>query len=279
MRMIDPADLDMLRLRTCAVCALKVPRAQFVENPNALMQPILKIIGTGFLVAPRTVLTNRHVASNLLAYCKRERLSEDERVLMFGRPHGDAMVQSAHKILRIAIVTDPKWADVALIRFAVDDGDPVGVLSPVPLLNHFRAEVGDPMVVYGYAYGDALMKRPQGDDDGVYRFGPILHHGYVSAIAPFDHSSLVDRLLLDVRTAKGMSGSPVFDPLRKEVVAVHDAGIDGMNFEGMIAFGLPISADLIATLMTNLGPGLDSSGPGPTDASADAPFVRRAPRD
>lgn len=273
--MIEPADLDMLRLRTCAVCALKVPRAQYIQNPNALLEPLLKIFGTGFLVAPRTVLTNRHVATNLLAFCAREGLSEDERVLMFGRPHGDAMVQSVHKILRVTIITAPKWADVALIRFAADEGDPVGALSPVPVPNHFRAEVGDSIVVYGYAYGDALLKRPQGDDDSVYRLGPILHHGYMSAIAPFDHSESIDRLLLDVRTAKGMSGSPVFDPVRKEVIAVHDAGYDNT-----VAFGLPISADLIGTLMANLGPGLDSTGPvaGQPEASADAPYVRRAPR-
>lgn len=98
--------------------------------------------------------------------------------------------------------------------------------------------------MYGYAFGEALLKREVGEREKIYRFGPILQQGFISGIAPFDHAPNIDRLLLDVRTTKGMSGSPVFDPRTGRVHALHTSGI-----EDTVAFGIPISSDIVIRLV------------------------------
>lgn len=212
------------------------------------MAPKFTIFGTGFLVAGHTVLTNRHVANKLLAYVAQEHLPRNSRCVAFLRPDapdGKGINQSFYPIVGFVLATAPTTDDLALVRFETDGNDPVDSLSPMPLADRFPATVGDPVLVYGYAYGTSLLKRPNGEADQIYRFGPVLHHGYVSAIAPFDHSAHVARVLLDVRTVVGMSGSPIFDPATGTVIAIHDAGCDNT-----VAFGIPITSESIAAFVS-----------------------------
>jgi hypothetical protein len=59
-------------------------------------------------------------------------------------------------------------------------------------------------------------------------------------VAPFDNAVAVERLLLDLRTSVGMSGSPVFRPADGMVIGIHDAGI-----EATTAFAIPLSQTLV----------------------------------
>ena len=76
--------------------------------------------------------------------------------------------------------------------------------------------------------------------DVTTRFGPVLQRGYISAIAPYEGSSLITEILLDARTAGGMSGSPVFTVDDGKVIGIHNAG-----WEATTACAIPINKDKI----------------------------------
>jgi hypothetical protein len=223
-----------IRLATCAIGALKVGLEEFANDPS---DPRFKILGTGFLIAPRLVLTNRHVALNLNAFLEKDSAPKDRRYAAFLRPNGEGLTQSFHEFEKIAIVKDQHY-DVGLITLRSDSMHPPG--EPVLTSTDASYQVGDPVGVYGYAFGEGLLKREFGERERIYRFGPVLQQGYISGLAPYDLAGLVDRILLDVRTAKGMSGAPVFDPRTGCVIGLHSSGIDDT-----VAFAIPISSDMI----------------------------------
>jgi len=239
--MVSKEVIAAIRLRICAIGVLKVPVTEFANDPIA---PRFKIFGTGFLVGPLTALTNRHVLANVTAYIEKEALPKDRRHLAFIRPDGQGIAESFHEIEKMGMATDPKFLDLGLVTFRANPDDPIRTLSPVVIRPDFFGQVGDPIAVYGYAFGENLLKREIGKRERTYRFGPVLQHGYISAIAPYEHSPRVDRLLLDVRTACGMSGSPVFDPATGTILGVHDSG-----FEDAVAFAIPLSSQMISDLI------------------------------
>lgn len=249
--MIDKKVLAEMRLRTCAVGVLRVPTDEFLRDPGV---PSFKILGTGFMVGPATIVTNRHVLMQIDSYVVRENLSKDRRFLAFLRPDGQRIAQSFHQIERIWLLKEPVSLDIGFATFHAESADATRYITPVQIPSAFTGEVGDPVAVFGYAFAENLLRREAGDQDRIYRFGPILQQGYISAISPYEHAPITDRLLLDVRTARGMSGAPVFDPHSGAVVAIHSSGIDDT-----VAFGIPICAPLIADLLA-VCPGLVPGG-------------------
>jgi len=89
------------------------------------------------------------------------------------------------------------------------------ITPPVPVAPLGRVDVGEAIWTCGYAHGSILLQRK----DRVLRFGPILQHGYVAALSPYDIPTPED-LLLDLRTAPCGSGSPVFRVATGEVIAM-----------------------------------------------------------
>ncbi len=247
MRMVSSAALDILRLRTCSIGAFKVPVAEYLRD---LQAPVFKIFGTGFLVGPLTVMTNRHVLRALNAFAAKEAAPDDRRYVAFLRPHGLEMATTFYEIHKMGMTIEPRPVDVGLISLRASENDPLRSISPVCFSSDFTTSVGDAVAVYGYAAGENLLKREVGENEQIYRSGPILQHGYISAIAPFDHSTVIARLLLDVRTARGMSGSPVFDPETGTVLAIHEAGMGDT-----VAFGIPLISKVVAQLLTIHGSG------------------------
>jgi hypothetical protein len=242
MRMVAKAALEEMRLRTCAIGVLKVSVAEYVKEPRA---PLFKIFGTGFLVAPLTVMTNRHVVASISTFIERESISKDRRYVAFLRPDGEGVANTFHEIEKTGMATGPRTFDVGLVSFRAADDDPIRQTSSVRLNAQFCGDVGDAISVYGYAAGENLLKREFEEKELIYRFGPILQHGYISGIAPYEHASHVDRLLLDVRTSRGMSGSPIFDPQSGTVLAIHDAGVGDT-----VAFGIPLSSEVMSQLLS-----------------------------
>jgi hypothetical protein len=233
--MMNRAALAALRLQTCAIGTLKVSVDQFVSK---LDSPQFKIFGTGFVVGPRLVMTNRRVLKTLEAYVDARAIPKHWRHVAFLRPDGEGVAQSFHQFDKIALLTEPREFDVGLISFRATGDDPINTRTPVQTEEHFAAEIGDLISVCGYAFGETLLKRDT--HERIYRFGPVLQTGFISAIAPYDHSQVVDRLLLDVRTARGMSGAPVLHHASGSVIAMHSAGI-----EDTVAFAIPINTDML----------------------------------
>jgi hypothetical protein len=74
----------------------------------------------------------------------------------------------------------------------------------------------------------------------VYRWGPVVQQGHISAISPFDNASRPEEMLLDVRVAGGMSGAPIFLPDDAAVV-----GIITSTWEATTAVGIPITQEVL----------------------------------
>ena len=261
--MVSKEALSAMRLRTCAIGVLKSTVNDVVSDPA---KPQFKILGTGFLVGPMTVLTNRHVVANVTTYLEKESLPKNRRYVAFIRPELSGIAQTFHEVEKMLMITMPKMFDVGLVSFRANPDDAIRTLSPVEVPEHFVSEVGDAVAVYGYAFGENLLKQDLDTPERTYRFGPILQQGHISAISPFEHAPVVNRVLLDVRTARGMSGAPVFNPYTGSVIAVHNSGI-----EDTVAFAIPLSTQLIADLLA-IPPG----SPG-DQGTSDASWAKRPP--
>lgn len=236
--MFNKEKFSAIRIRTCSIGVLKVPISEVEKNPST---PFFEILGTGFLIGSLTVLTNRHVVSNVTQYIEKESLPKDRRYVVFIRSDSSGLSQTFHEIEKMGMATHPANLDLGLISFKAVPDDPIRSLTPVEISENFISEVGDSIAVYGFAFGENLLRREVDKQELIYRFEPILQQGYISALSPFEHSPIIDRFLLDVRTAKGMSGSPVFDPQTGLVLGIHNSGIDDT-----VAFAIPISRHMVS---------------------------------
>lgn len=125
--------------------------------------------------------------------------------------------------------------------------------TPLPFADPLPIEVGQEIGIYGFPFGSDLMKREsdsmtreeeEEDWPTRYRIGPVLQQGHIAAIAPYSDGTQVARLLLDVRTWRGMSGAPVFDPHSSTVIGIHQKGR-----ETVTAFALPLTQASVAVLL------------------------------
>src|ERR1041385_6442574 len=253
---LTPDALDSLRPRTCAIGLLEVPVEEYTRDP---LVPRFAIFRSGFLIGPRLVVTNGHVVARVSAERQKRALPESRRYVSFHVPHGDGFEQSFHEFDKAAVIVEgprlatPGRLDLGLISFKAEPHQRMHGMTPVTVYEQFDARVGDPVAVYGYPLGTDLLTA--GDMAIIYRFGPVLQQGYISAIAPYEHSPRVDRLLLDVRTTNGMSGSPIFDPQTGCVLGIHQAGIGST-----VAFGIPLDTRTVAQLVTTHAAAPDDGG-------------------
>lgn len=222
--------LRTIRWATCAVAIPRRPLSELLKDPTL---PGLHIEGTGFLIRHDVVLTNRHVVLKLDAYTEQNELRPDTRLVMFIHSHNTYQTWS-----KITIIDNPEY-DLALIGIPGFNVPHALAVSSEP-----KVEVGMEVGAYGYAYGESLMEREDFGLTMVYRFGPVLQQGFISGIAPYDEGRYVRRLLLDIRTNKGMSGAPVFEPYSGTAVGIHTSGRDATT-----AFAIPLIASSIDTLL------------------------------
>lgn len=225
----------------CAVGLLRTSIDAWKDDPNGRH---FDLVGTAFLVSDGVVLTNRHVVLDLHRECERLGLRDDAWKLLFTSfPSFDRVTQVISGIRRLEFVM-PEHLDLGLIYF--DSSDPAHTgRRPLEAPMNFDTEVGAAVSCLGYPLGIHGLSREA--DDGasrVYRFGPVLQQGFLSAIAPFADSLVVDRLLLDVRTERGMSGSPIVRTADGALVGVHDAGRDMAT-----SFAVPLSGRFLNQLV------------------------------
>jgi S1-C subfamily serine protease len=192
-----------------------------------------RISGTGFLVAPGLLATNRHVAEpwyedvDADALMRRGSSPELEKLIAFfpGSPTPIAVtpiILSAH-------------TDLALLR--VEGQAP---FNPQPLpLSDSATPPGDIVTVIGYPMGIAGMvaKSPPAVYDRLaYRHDDIGAANELAALSLIRPSATVghlgdvvgDKLIYDAPTAHGGSGGPVFNS-RGQVIGINAAYIDGFS--------------------------------------------------
>jgi len=231
--MISKNVYSRVRNGVCAVGFLTEPLAVYREN---LDKPIFQVIGTGFLIQDTIVLTNRHVIAGLMEAMISNVATSSQLFIQFVVPHTGSKLQIVPRMIREVSYAESLKLDLGFIKYKTVSEEHFAAIRPLDLADQWGLTVTEPIAVCGYPYGTSMLSR------GIYlRWGPVIQQGHISAVSPFDTTATPDEILLDVRTAPGMSGAPIFRPENGKVVGVHYAGVDATT-----AFGVPITRALIA---------------------------------
>jgi Trypsin-like peptidase domain len=210
--------------------------ASAASNPYS---PAFKIIGSGFLVRKQTVLTNRHVV-HAIRRLKTANVHQDAFRVLFDQCVEGGAVPLDCPFLGSAWIRE---TDVGVIEVLPKSVSYFANLSPARFGRCADTTVGLPISVVGYAFGsEGLIDDNDAGQAVAYRVGPMLHQGFISATS-FSGGQL-DRLVLDVRTAKCMSGSPVFAAQGGKVIGIHDGGINLVS-----AFAYPLDIPKCRTIL------------------------------
>jgi V8-like Glu-specific endopeptidase len=213
-------------------------------SPGSKVAPLeTNVLGTGFLVRAHLVLTNRHVVETIAADHKQSG-SFDHWYVRFTYPRSaGGITETTQRIVNAFAFVDPAGAgrfDAGLLEFKRVDHTDFSRVVPVEFGELDTIKVGIDIGVCGFPLGNALLL----PTTGLQRFGPVVHHGIVSGVAPFDVSDprRMSCILTDVNSAGGMSGSPVFTISNGNVIGLHFAG-----HEGTAGCAIPVDAKRVET--------------------------------
>jgi hypothetical protein len=228
---------------------LSVPLEEYQRGPEL---PLFQVIGTGFLVRDTTVITNRHVIAALVSEQLRAGVPSSQLFLSFVVPDpvGKQLRNTVRLIRRWGVLSDAT-IDVGFIEFAIVHLLHFAGISPLDVVDTLDLRVSEEIGVYGYPYGTAMLEK----GGRIYRWGPVVQQGWISGISPFETSTSPDEILLDVRTAGGMSGSPIFRPSSGLVIGIHHSG-----WEATTALGQPVNRALLSQWLAEYDaqrPGVD----------------------
>ncbi len=236
--MIEESIIHRLQRATCAVGYLKIPYEQFAQEPNLAA---FRIVGSGFLVKDDVAMTNRHVVQGLVQMQKKDFIPDDQRALLFVSPLPNSEVIIALTRITDLMINDHEDIDIGLIDFVRRKDEEFEKNLPAKIASTFDYHLTEKIAAIGYPYGEKLMEKR----DRIYRWGPVIQQGYVSAISPFQNTKKPNQLLLDLRIAGGMSGSPVFRPSNGEIIGIlHSA------WEATTALGFPLAMETIEKMLS-----------------------------
>ena len=237
--MVDPGILNTIRHGICAVGYLTVP----LETYNAdATKPYFKVVGTGFLVRSNIVITNRHVIEGLHELQADLGFPDKQRMLLFVAVGANSTLRPVVRMIRGTLTGDN--LDIGFVEFQRSPEQHFVGIDPLQVDENYDLRVTEEILVCGYPYGEAMLQR----NGKVYRWGPVVQQGYVSAVSPFDgipENYLPNELLLDVRIASGMSGGPVVRPADGNVV-----GIVHSTWESTTALALPLKKSVVDAWLT-----------------------------
>lgn len=227
--MINQRVISRVRNGVCAIGYLTVE----VEQVNELLKDrsrrpddFFEVIGTGFLIRETTVLTNRHVITDLKKVQQEKNIADERIALLFTYTTAKAFGQAFCECQGFVFPADIAQ-DIALLNFVRRQEVEFEQCKPLKIINtENQIKIGQPIGVLGFPHGSDLLDFQIKGGARIKRFGPMLYQGYISALAPFDKRLPVSDILLDVRSAGGMSGSPVFDAKSGNVIGIFYAGDD-----------------------------------------------------
>ncbi len=224
--MIDKKVIREITNGVCAVGFLSVPLENYQKY---LGSSLFHIIGTGFLVRATTAITNRHVIEGLFESQADFGFPDAQFFISFIVPDGKGSFRNTVRMIRQFAKLDV--ADIGFVEFEIVHEEHFEGIAPLTLAKSYDYQLTEEVSICGYPYGTDMLKR----NGRIYRWGPVMQQGSISAVSPFDGAARPDELLLDVRTAGGMSGAPIFRPSSGEVIGIHYAG-----WEATTALGLPL---------------------------------------
>jgi len=205
--------------------------------------------GTGWVVAPDVVVTNRHVAQLFAEASPRGgfafRAAEGGRRVKATvdlRREYNSADESLVRVREVLWIEASDGPDVALLRVATEDEDGRALPSPVPLMTQDEVDLslGSWVAVAGYPARSPYnsLADQQRIFDGVYgvkRLAP----GTVMAVT--SHGQLAH----DATTLGGNSGSLVLDLITGKAIGLHYGGIEGDRNHAVQA---PIVQDRLTSL-------------------------------
>ncbi len=193
-----------------------------------------RVAGTGFVVAPGLIATNRHVAEPWFG---------DREVAVELRQGGLPVLEKLEAyfpgspipvMLETAAISD--HGDLAVLR--LEETTFTKKLKPL-ILSQALPQVGESVSVLAYPMGVTGMvakspalvyERLSSHPDNAETAGELAALSLIRPSATFGHIGDVsgDKLIYDAPTARGGSGGPVLN-LRGEVVGINSAYIDGFS--------------------------------------------------
>lgn len=165
-------------------------------------------LGTGFVVAPGLLATNRHVAVALAFGA--DQLEEGQGVVLFGQEKGT--VDSEDPVPILSIVEVHARLDMALLRIR----DPRG--RPPLEIETEEVEEGLAVTAIGYPFEDS---RSPLFADAIYQGGYGVKRASPGEILERSNETIVYH---DCSTLGGNSGSPVLSQETARVVGLHASG-------------------------------------------------------
>src|SRR5262245_7931194 len=170
-----------------------------------------KSIGTGFLVADKLFVTNRHVLDHLS--CGTNMLEKGQAVVRFGQEQGTPDTQGVTEITGVIAVHES--LDIALL--AIESASNAPKRTPLSVEAN-PVNVGDDVVAVGYPFDDParnplFINALFGGKFGVKRAAP-------GEVLKTVRSSIFH----DCSTLGGNSGSPILSMKTARVVGLHRDG-------------------------------------------------------
>jgi V8-like Glu-specific endopeptidase len=208
-------------------------------------------VGTGWVVAPDIVVTNRHVAREFAEANKRGgygfKAAAGGRKMQARvdlRREYDCAEESPVQVREVLWIEPADGPDVALLRVATRDDNGLALPEPIPLMTQPEVDrtIQSWIAVVGYPAWSPYNS-PQDQQrifDGIYEV-KRLAPGTVMAVSPGG------RLTHDATTLGGNSGSAVVDLLTGKAVALHYGGTEGKRNEA-------VQAPVVADRLTRLAP-------------------------
>jgi S1-C subfamily serine protease len=193
-----------------------------------------RVTGTGFVVAPGLLATNRHVA---------EPWYGDREVAVALRQGGSPVLEELVAYfpgsplpVKLETAVLAEHGDLAVLRLEATAF--TKKLRPLTL-SQTLPHVGEPVSVLAYPMGvtgmvakspAAVYERLSSHPDDADTAGELAALSLIRPSATFGHIGDVtgDKLIYDAPTARGGSGGPVLN-LRGEVVGINSAYIDGFS--------------------------------------------------
>jgi S1-C subfamily serine protease len=193
-----------------------------------------RVSGTGFVVAPGLLATNRHVA---------EPWYGDREVAVALREGGTPVLEKLEAYfpgsplpVKLETAVLATHGDLAVLRF--ENTVFTNKLRPLTLAQA-APHVGDAVSVLAYPMGvtgmvakspAAVYERLASHPDNAETAGELAALSLIRPSATFGHIGDVtgDKLIYDAPTARGGSGGPILN-LRGEVVGINSAYIDGFS--------------------------------------------------
>jgi len=186
-------------------------------EPAAL--PGIPYLGTGFMVGPDTIMTNRHVANFIAG-----RSGEKWTIKTFTKPRMDFRAETTDSepaefsVVDVISMSDDDSIDLALLKVEATTHK---LPPPVPLATSYKPKPGSSVYVVGHPQFDDTADQAQRDIQRLV-FEDVFD---VKRVAPgYLLKTETGNLAYDSSTLGGNSGSCVVDLATQRVVGLHFGG-------------------------------------------------------